>query len=41
MADHPNATLLRKGYAAFGQGDMATLTDLFSEDVVWHFPGNN
>ena len=41
MADHPNATLLRKGYEAFGKGDMATLTDLFSEDVVWHFPGNN
>lgn len=41
MADHPNATLLRKGYAAFGKGDMATLTDLFSEDVVWHLPGNN
>ena len=41
MADHPNATLLRKGYEAFGKGDMATLTDLFSEDVVWHLPGNN
>ena len=41
MADHPNATLLRKGYAACGKGDMATLTDLFSEDVVWHLPGNN
>ncbi len=41
MADHPNTTLLRNGYEAFGKGDMATLTDLFSEDVVWHVPGNN
>ncbi len=41
MADHPNAALLRRGYAAFASGDMATLTDLFSEDVVWHVPGNS
>ncbi len=41
MADHPNAALLRKGYEAFGKGDMATITDLFSEDVVWHLAGNN
>ncbi len=41
MADHPNATLLRKGYEAFGAGDMATITELFREDVVWHLAGNN
>ena len=41
MADHPNATLLRNGYEAFGKGDMATITELFSEDVVWHAPGNS
>ena len=41
MADHPNAALLRKGYDAFAKGDTATLTDLFSEDVVWHLPGRN
>ncbi len=41
MAEHPNATLLRKGYEAFNKGDMATLRELFSEDVVWHVPGNN
>ncbi len=41
MADHPNATLLRNGYEAFGKGDMATITELFSEDVVWHVPGNS
>ncbi len=41
MADHPNATLLRNGYEAFGRGDMAVLTELFAENVVWHLPGNN
>ena len=41
MAEHPNVGLLRKGYEAFAKGDMATLRDLFSEDTVWHVPGNN
>ncbi len=41
MAEHPNASLLRRGFEAFDRGDMATLTDLFIEDVVWHVPGNN
>ncbi|MEX0801324.1 MAG: nuclear transport factor 2 family protein [Dehalococcoidia bacterium] len=41
MADHPNAKLLKDGYAAFAKGDMATLTNLFAEDVVWHASGNN
>ncbi len=41
MADHPNATLLRKGYEAFDKGDMATITELFSEDVLWHVPGDS
>ena len=41
MADHPSAKLLKDGYAAFGSGDMAKLTELFADDVVWHVPGNN
>jgi len=41
MAEHPNVGLLRKGYEAFAKGDMATLTELFSEDAVWHVPGAN
>ena len=39
MADHPNAELLRNGYEAFDKGDMAVLTALFAENVVWHVPG--
>ena len=41
MDDHPNATLFREGYAAFGRGDMATLGRLLADDVVWHSPGHN
>ena len=41
MADHPNAVLMKSAYAAFAQGDMVTITDLFPEEVVWHLFGNN
>lgn len=41
MADHPNVELLRKGYTAFGAGDMQTVDALLSDDIVWHSPGNN
>ncbi len=40
MADHPNAALIRKMYDAFIRGDyIPTLTEILSEDVVWHLPG--
>jgi uncharacterized protein len=32
---HPNAELIQKGFDAFAQGDLATLTELFSDDAVW------
>ncbi len=41
MAEHPHVALLRRGYEAFGRGDMATLTEVFSDDVVWHLPGRS
>jgi len=41
MADHPNATLIRKGYEAFSAGDVATLTELIAPDAVQHMPGHN
>ena len=41
MSEHPNVTLLRKGYEAFAKGDIAAITDMFAEDMVWHVPGNN
>lgn len=36
---HPNEELLRNGYAAFEKGDLDTLRDLFTDEIVWHSPG--
>ena len=41
MAEHANAELFRKGYAAFIAGDMDTLRSLFAPDIVWHVSGKN
>ena len=41
MPEHPNVALIRKGYEAFARADMAALSELFAEDVVWHMPGRN
>jgi ketosteroid isomerase-like protein len=38
---HPNEELVRRGYQAFATGDMATLNELFADDVVWHALGRN
>ena len=39
MADHPNVELLRRGYVAYGAGDLDTINELFHDDVVWHVAG--
>ncbi len=41
MSEHPNVELARRGYAAFGSGDMDTLTELIAEDAVWHVGGRS
>lgn len=41
VADHPLADLIRRGYDAFLKRDIATLKDLFAEDVVWHAAGTS
>ena len=41
MAEHENATRLRKGYEAFASGDFAALDEFIPEDAVWHVTGNN
>jgi ketosteroid isomerase-like protein len=38
---HPNVDLLNKGYDAFEKGDLDTLRQLFTEDVVFHVPGKS
>lgn len=41
MSEHPNVARIKRGYAAFAQGDFATLNELFAEDLVWHEPGQH
>lgn len=41
MEEHANVELMRRGYAAFGAGDMETVGSLFADDVTWHSPGDN
>ncbi len=41
MADHPNLDLLKRGYAAYGSGDLDTINELFADDVVWHISGRS
>ena len=39
MTEHPNVELSRRGYDAFGQGDLATLSELIADDATWHVRG--
>lgn len=39
MTEHPNVQQARRGYAAFGSGDLATLSELIADDAVWHAQG--
>jgi ketosteroid isomerase-like protein len=38
---HPNEDLIRRGFDAFGKGDMETLRELFDPDVAYHLPGRS
>ncbi len=38
---HPNETMVRRGFEAFGNADLATLSELLSEDVVHDVAGDN
>ncbi|MET4096375.1 nuclear transport factor 2 family protein [Arthrobacter sp. UYCu712] len=40
MGTAENAELVRRGYEAFSSGDMATLSELFAQEAVWHVAGN-
>lgn len=40
MAEHPNAQLIRRGYEAFSKGDIATLSEVFAKDILWHEAGS-
>jgi hypothetical protein len=40
MAEHPDVALVRRGYAAFSAGDVATLSELIAEDARQYQPGS-
>jgi uncharacterized protein len=40
MSERENTETVRRLFAAFGSGDVATLMSLLSEDVVWFLPGD-
>ncbi|MPZ73157.1 MAG: hypothetical protein GEU74_07995 [Nitriliruptorales bacterium] len=39
--DNDNVERMRRGYDAFSTGDLDTLRELFSPDIVWHAGGDN
>ncbi|MBA3653910.1 MAG: nuclear transport factor 2 family protein [Actinobacteria bacterium] len=41
MTDHPNAELVRSGYAAMAGGDADTFLAMLADDIKWHFPGKS
>jgi ketosteroid isomerase-like protein len=41
MAEHPDITLVKRGYDAFNRADIATLTELIADDAVQTMVGDN
>ncbi|MEV7613812.1 nuclear transport factor 2 family protein [Streptomyces sp. NPDC089799] len=41
MSQHPDCALVRRGYEAFGKGDMETMATLMTADVIHHVPGTH
>lgn len=41
MSAHESAEVVRRGYVAFNEADLATLTELFDENASWHTPGHS
>ncbi len=38
---HPNGELIGKGFEAFANGDMDTISGLFDDGIAWHAPGTS
>ena len=39
MSEQQNLEVVRRGYEAFGRGDVDSLLDLFADDIEWISPG--
>lgn len=40
-AQHANVQRVRQAYEAFAKGDMTTISELMTDDVVWHIGGTS
>jgi ketosteroid isomerase-like protein len=40
-AQHANIQRSQLAYEAFGKGEMATVSDLMADDIVWHVGGSS
>ena len=38
---HPNKEMVEQAYAAFAEGDIATIMGFWADDIVWHAGGDN
>ncbi|MEX1288736.1 MAG: nuclear transport factor 2 family protein [Acidimicrobiia bacterium] len=38
---HPNAEMIERAYAAFAEGDIATIMSFWTDDIVWHQAGDH
>ena len=41
MSEHPDVTIVKRGYAAFNDADVDTLLELIAEDATQHMVGDN
>jgi ketosteroid isomerase-like protein len=41
MAEHPDVTLVKRGYEAFNSADISTLTEIIADDAVQTMVGDN
>ena len=41
MGADENVAIMRRAYDAFNTGDIAALTEIFDENMVWHLPGRS
>jgi ketosteroid isomerase-like protein len=41
MSEHPNAEVVRRGYQAYGSGDLSTLREVLAGDLEWPVPGRS
>jgi ketosteroid isomerase-like protein len=39
MNEHPNAAVMRRAYAAFAAGDLATMSEILHPEIRFHVPG--